>query len=71
MTNYDRALFLSNTTEERAEFLRIVCDCFQFCHYRRDIREVSQPTHHAAVRVYDAAGNVIQTHEHAGDFKEW
>ena len=24
----------------------------------------------AAIRVYDAAGNVIETHEHAGDFKE-
>jgi len=23
------------------------------------------------IRVYDAAGNVINTHEHAGDFKEW
>jgi len=23
------------------------------------------------IRVYGAAGNVIQTHEHAGDFKEW
>jgi hypothetical protein len=22
------------------------------------------------IRVYDAAGNVIETHEHAGDFKE-
>jgi hypothetical protein len=22
------------------------------------------------IRVYDEAGNVIQTHEHAGDFKE-
>jgi hypothetical protein len=21
------------------------------------------------IRVYDAAGNVIETHEHAGDFK--
>jgi hypothetical protein len=27
--------------------------------------------HHAVIRVYDEAGNVIQTHEHAGDFKEW
>jgi hypothetical protein len=26
---------------------------------------------HAVIRVYDAAGNVIETHEHAGDFKEW
>jgi hypothetical protein len=24
----------------------------------------------AVIRVYDAAGNVIDTHEHAGDFKE-
>jgi hypothetical protein len=23
------------------------------------------------IRIYDAAGNVIETHEHAGDFKEW
>jgi hypothetical protein len=23
----------------------------------------------AVIRVYDAAGNVIETHEHAGDFK--
>jgi hypothetical protein len=27
-------------------------------------------SHHALIRVYDAAGNVIETHEHAGDFKE-
>jgi hypothetical protein len=26
-------------------------------------------SHHAEIRVYDAAGNVIETHEHAGDFK--
>jgi hypothetical protein len=26
---------------------------------------------HAVIRVYDAAGNVIETREHAGDFKEW
>jgi hypothetical protein len=24
----------------------------------------------AVLRVYDDAGNVIETHEHAGDFKE-
>jgi len=24
----------------------------------------------AMIRVYDAAGNVIQTHEHKGEFKE-
>jgi hypothetical protein len=26
---------------------------------------------HAVIRVYDAAGTVIETHEHKGDFKEW
>jgi hypothetical protein len=27
-------------------------------------------SHHAVIRVYDDAGNVIKMHEHAGDFKE-
>jgi hypothetical protein len=25
----------------------------------------------AVIRVYDDAGNVIETHEHKGEFKEW
>jgi hypothetical protein len=25
----------------------------------------------AVIRVCDEAGNVIETHEHAGDFKDW
>jgi hypothetical protein len=28
-------------------------------------------SHDAVIRVYDAAGNVIEAHEHKGDFKEW
>ena len=28
-------------------------------------------SHDAVIRVYDDADNVIETHEHAGDFKEW
>jgi hypothetical protein len=28
-------------------------------------------SHNAVIRVYDKAGNVIATHEHKGDFKEW
>ena len=28
-------------------------------------------SHGALIRVYDAAGNVIEAHEHAGDFKEF
>lgn len=27
-------------------------------------------SHHAVIRVYSAAGNVIETHEHAGEFRE-
>jgi hypothetical protein len=27
-------------------------------------------SHDAVIRVYDAAGNVTETHEHAGDFRE-
>jgi hypothetical protein len=27
-------------------------------------------SHDAVIRVYDRAGNVIETHEHAGEFKE-
>jgi hypothetical protein len=28
-------------------------------------------SHDAMIRVYDEAGNVIETHEHTGDFKNW
>ena len=28
-------------------------------------------SHTAVIRVYDDAGNVIETHEQKGDFKEW
>jgi hypothetical protein len=28
-------------------------------------------SHLAVIRVYDAAGNVIETHEHKGELKEW
>jgi hypothetical protein len=28
-------------------------------------------SHKAVIRVYDATGNLIETHEHTGDFKEW
>ena len=27
-------------------------------------------SHNAVIRVYDEAGNVIETHEHTGEFKE-
>jgi len=31
----------------------------------------SSRSHDAVIRVYDDADNLIETHEHKGDFKEW
>jgi hypothetical protein len=31
----------------------------------------SSRSYGAVIRVYDAAGNMIETHQHKGDFKEW
>jgi hypothetical protein len=28
-------------------------------------------SHHAVICVYGGAGNIIESHEHAGEFKEW
>ena len=28
-------------------------------------------SHDAVIRVYDESGNVVETHEHKGNFKEW
>ena len=30
----------------------------------------SSRSHDAVIRVYDATGNVVETHEHKGEFKE-
>jgi hypothetical protein len=31
----------------------------------------SSHSHDAVIRIYDAAGNVIEAHEHPGDFEAW
>ena len=36
-------------------------DCANFC----------SRSHDAAILVYDAAGILIETHEHKGEFKKW
>ena len=36
-----------------------------------DYAEFFSRSHDAVILVFDQAGNVIETHEHAGDFKEW
>jgi hypothetical protein len=33
-------------------------------------QSVAAFSHHAVIRVYDDAGNVIEMHEHAGSLKE-
>jgi hypothetical protein len=35
-----------------------------------DMRSIYSRSHHAVIRVYDHVGNVIETHEQAGDFTE-
>jgi hypothetical protein len=39
--------------------------------FRVVTRKFFSRSHDAGIRVYDAAGNVIETHKHKGDFKEW
>jgi hypothetical protein len=34
-----------------------------------DYAKFSSRSYNAVIRVYDEAGNVIETHEHAGEFK--
>ncbi|PYK25794.1 MAG: hypothetical protein DME59_09460 [Verrucomicrobia bacterium] len=29
------------------------------------------PSHTAVIRTYDAAGNLIETHDDAGEFRKW
>jgi hypothetical protein len=36
-----------------------------------DYAKFRSRSHRAVIRAYYDAGNVIETHEHAGDFKEW
>jgi hypothetical protein len=35
-----------------------------------DYAKFRSRSQHAVIRVYDNAGNVIETHEHVGDFRE-
>ena len=36
-----------------------------------DNTQIYGRSHDGVIRVYDEAGNVIETHEHKDDFKEW
>jgi hypothetical protein len=63
--NDARAFLLSNTAEERAELLRILTNASN-CATTSAISR----SHNAVIRVYDESGNVIEAHDHAGDFQE-
>jgi hypothetical protein len=41
------------------------------CDWRANTRNFTAVHNNAVIRVYDDAGNVIETHEHAGDFREF
>jgi hypothetical protein len=65
---------------ERNVFVRIISDALPFGQlwYAEpnaignavDYAKFLSRSHNAVIRVYHAAGNVIETHEHAGEFKE-
>jgi hypothetical protein len=80
------ALFLTNTAEERVELLwdkrgfDLISDALPFGRlwYAEPnavtdaigYAEHRSRSHDAVIRVYDETGNVIETHEHKGDFRE-
>jgi hypothetical protein len=44
---------------------------FRFLRLVANYAKFFSRSHDAVIRVYDAAGNVIETHEYTGDFKGW
>ena len=64
-----RALFLTTRLEERAEFSGSSPIALSSAHQRRDIAKFYSRSHQAVIRVYDAAQNLIETHEHKGESK--
>jgi hypothetical protein len=51
-----------------------VCEGSLVCHgevFAINYANFRSRSHDAVIRVSDEAGNVIETHEHAGEFKDW
>jgi hypothetical protein len=58
--------------EEAERLAEILREIFALSEPNRPNRSKSTATDDPIeTLVYDEAGNVIQTHEHPGDFKEW
>jgi hypothetical protein len=49
----------------------LISDSLPFGRLRNRLHEVFSRSHDAVIRVYDDADNVIETHEHKGELKEW
>ena len=62
---FDAALMRTELDSTRLDFT-VLRNCEQ---YR--LRNERSRSHDAVIRVYDAAGNVIQTHKHKDGFKDW
>jgi hypothetical protein len=52
-------------------FGRLSCDEPNEFSNAIDYAKFYSGSHDAVIHVYDDAGNVIETHEHKGNFKEW
>jgi hypothetical protein len=65
VSNPDRSASLAHT-----DHARIVFDC-RMTDDPAMMASNDSRSHDAVIHVYDDAGNVIETHEHKGDFKEW
>jgi hypothetical protein len=49
----------------------LISDELPFGRLWYDYAKFSSRSHDAVIRIYDEAGNVLETHEHGGEFKEW
>ena len=54
-----------NTILRSGQLQTLRCSCVLLC------KKFRSRSHDAVIRLFDNAGNVIDTHEHAGEFKEW
>jgi hypothetical protein len=64
-------LFFKKHAEERAEFSGSVPIASSSATSAVGYAKFFSRSHDAVIRVYDESGDVIETHDHAADIKEW
>jgi hypothetical protein len=73
--NFLAKLFLSDEVKAEAVDVDLVRSCAADSHSMRacavQYATFFSRSYDAVIRVYDESSNVIETHEHTGDFKEW